>query len=123
VHPGNVWELKSCKQGPDETLHEYIWRFSRAFLSGTTYESLVHELSCVKPCTTEHLLDVAMNHASGEEAVRAILDKGKGKVYHDHEDASSGQAKRSRRGLLRGETAPSSGSDAMSTTSEPTRSP
>ena len=52
-------DLKNCRQTAGETLCWYIWRFSRqcnklpnvadadvigAFLSGTTYESLVHKL-------------------------------------------------------------------------------
>ena len=58
-HPGNPWNLKNCRQKAGETLHGYIWRFSRqcnelpniadidvigAFLSRTTYESLIHKL-------------------------------------------------------------------------------
>ena len=56
---GNPWDLKNCCQKADETLCGYIRCFSRqcnelpnvtdadvigAFLSGTTYESLVHKL-------------------------------------------------------------------------------
>jgi hypothetical protein len=29
VCPGNPWDLRSCQQKPDQTLHEYIWRFSQ----------------------------------------------------------------------------------------------
>ena len=77
---------------------DYICRFSKwcnslpdvvdadvisAFLSRTTCESLIHKLDCLKPQTTSDLLDVATNHASGEEAVRAVFDgdqdKGKAK--------------------------------------------
>ena len=54
-----------------------------AFLSGMTCESLIHKLGCLKPRTTHDLLDVATNHASGEEAVEAVFnggwDKGKAK--------------------------------------------
>ena len=54
-----------------------------AFLSGTTCESLIHKLGCLKPRTTHDLLDVSTNHASGEEAVGAVFnggwDKGKAK--------------------------------------------
>ena len=54
-----------------------------AFLSGTTCESLIHKLGCLKPCTTCNLLDVATNHASNEEAVGVVFnggqDKGKAK--------------------------------------------
>ena len=60
--PRNPWDLKNCRQKFRETLHGYIRRFSRqcnelrnvadtdvigAFLSGTTYESLVHKLGCM----------------------------------------------------------------------------
>jgi hypothetical protein len=53
---GNSWDLKSCKQKPGESLHDYIWCFSKqhtelpnitdsdvimAFLSGTTCKELV----------------------------------------------------------------------------------
>ena len=54
-----------------------------AFLSGMTYESLIHKLGCLKPHTTRDVLDVATNHASSEEVVRAVFnggwDKGKAK--------------------------------------------
>ena len=36
-----------------------------AFLSGTTYESLVHKLGRKGPQTTKELLDIATSHASG----------------------------------------------------------
>ena len=97
--PGNPWELKSCRQKPNEPLRDYIRRFSRrcnelphvvdadvvgAFLSGTTCEALIHELGRNCPRTARELLDVATSHASGEEAVGALLhhttpEKGKGK--------------------------------------------
>ena len=88
VHPRNSWDLKSCQQEPSESLWDYIRRFSQqcnslpdvidadvigVFLSGTTYESLIHKLGCLKPRTTRDLLDVATNHASGEEVVRQPL--------------------------------------------------
>ena len=47
-----------------------------AFLSKTTYKSLIHKLGCLKPCTTHDLLNVATNHASGEEAVGAVFSGG-----------------------------------------------
>ena len=58
------------------------------FLSGTTYESLIHKLGCLKPHTTHDLLDIVTNHASGEKAVRAIFSGGldKGKAKHKHQD-------------------------------------
>ena len=59
-----------------------------AFLSETTYESLIHKLDCLKPRTTHDLLDVATNHASGEEAVRAVFngDRDKGKAKCEDQD-------------------------------------
>ena len=67
--PGNPWDLKNCRQKADETLRGYIRRFSRqcnellniadadvigAFLSGTTYESLVHKLGRRGPLSTKY---------------------------------------------------------------------
>ena len=46
------------------------------FLSGTTCESLIHKLGYLKPRTTYDLLDVATNHASGEEAVGVVFNRG-----------------------------------------------
>ena len=54
-----------------------------AFLSGTTYESLVHKLGRRGPWTTKELLDIATSHASGEEAVGAIYDCLEGKARQD----------------------------------------
>jgi hypothetical protein len=45
-----------------------------AFLSGTTYESLVHKLGRKRPWTTKELLDITIIHDLGEEAVGAIFD-------------------------------------------------
>ena len=61
-----------------------------AFLSGTTCESLIHKLGCLKPCTTRDLLDVAMNHASGEEAVRVVFNRGQDKGKAKREDQDEG---------------------------------
>ena len=59
ARPRNPWDLKNYRQKSGETLRGYIQRFSwqcnelpniadadviGAFLSGTTYESLVHKL-------------------------------------------------------------------------------
>ena len=59
-----------------------------AFLSETTYESLIHKLGCLKPRTTRDLLDVTTNHAFGEEAVRAVFNGGwdKGKAKREDQD-------------------------------------
>jgi hypothetical protein len=87
-----------------KTLCEYIHRFSRQcnelpdvadadiigdFLSGTTYESLVHKLGRKRPRTTKELLDITTSHALGEEAVGAIFNRPRGKAKWD-EDASEG---------------------------------
>ena len=61
VRPGDSWDLKSCKQEPGESLHDYIRLFSKqcnsllgvvdaniigTFLSGTHCKTLVHKLGC-----------------------------------------------------------------------------
>ena len=107
-HPRNPWDLKNYRQKADETLCGYIRRFSRqcnelpdvtdtdvigAFLSRITCESLVHKLGHKDPRTTKELLDIATNHASGEEVVGVIFDRLKGKVKQD-EDADEGASNR-----------------------------
>jgi hypothetical protein len=52
----------------------------RAFLSGTTFKTLVHKLGRKCPRTTRELLDIATSHALGEEAVGAIFDRSHGKA-------------------------------------------
>jgi len=54
-----------------------------AFLSGMTCESLVHKLGHKGPRTTTELLDIAISHASGEEAIGAIFDHLEGKARRD----------------------------------------
>jgi hypothetical protein len=59
VRPGNSWDLRACTQKPDESLRDFIRRFSEcctelpsvaqsdivhAFLEGTTCRDLVREL-------------------------------------------------------------------------------
>ncbi|RLM58411.1 hypothetical protein C2845_PM18G06200 [Panicum miliaceum] len=77
---------ESCKQEPDESLRDYVRQFSKecnslrnisVFLSKTTCKSLVHKLGRRKPRTTRDILDIAMNHASGEEAVGAVFNDGR----------------------------------------------
>ena len=60
------------------------------FLSGTTYESLIHKLGYLKPRTTRDLLNVAMNHASGEEVVGAVFSGGRDKGKAKREDQDKG---------------------------------
>ena len=77
--PGNPWDLMNYRQKVGETLRGYIRRFSRqcnelpnvaaadligVFLSGTTYESLVHTLGRKDPWTTKEILDINTSHAS-----------------------------------------------------------
>ena len=60
VRPGNSWDLKGCHQKNNESLRDYVRRFSKqctelpsvthvevinAFLEGTTCRNLVHELA------------------------------------------------------------------------------
>jgi hypothetical protein len=64
---GKQWELHNCKQQLGESLHEYIWRFSKrctelpsvthndaisVFQNGKTCTSLIHQLGCRMPHTT-----------------------------------------------------------------------
>ena len=65
-----------------------------AFLSGTTYESLVHKLGRKGLWTTKEHLDIATNHVSGEEAVGAIFDCLTDKARWD-EGTSEGTSNRS----------------------------
>ena len=65
-----------------------------AFLSRTTYESLVLKLGRKGPWTTKELLDIATSHAFGEEVVGAIFDCSDGKARRD-EGASEGASNRS----------------------------
>jgi hypothetical protein len=106
VRPGNSWDLRSCRQKPDEALREYIRRFSkqrtelpnitdsdviRAFLAGTTCRDLVSKLGRKTPTKASELTDIATKFASGQEAVEAIFpeDKGKGKRKEDAPEATT----------------------------------
>ena len=94
VRPGNSWDLKSCRQKLDESLRDFIRRFSKqrtelpsvgdsevvqAFLSGTSCRDLIRELGRNVPTSAAALLDVATNFASGEEAIGAIFPDGEAK--------------------------------------------
>jgi hypothetical protein len=98
VRPGNSWDLRACTQKPDESLRDFIRRFSKrcmelpsvaqseivhAFLEGTTCRDLVHELGRSPPVDSNELFDIAPSFASGEEAVGAIFDEKKGKRVDD----------------------------------------
>jgi len=91
MHPGNSWDLRSCRQKPDESLQDFIRRFSKqctelpnitdsnvigAFISSTTCKELIHKLERKTPTSSSQLLDIATNFAFGEEAVRAIFSNG-----------------------------------------------
>jgi hypothetical protein len=111
MRPGKQWELRNYKQRSGESLHEYIRRFSKcctelpsaidndailAFQNGTTCTSLIHRLGRRMPRTTRELLDIASNHADGEEAVAATLNspQGKGKQVIDHGEGTSSHFKK-----------------------------
>jgi hypothetical protein len=98
VCPGNSWDLRACTQKPDESLRDFIRRFSKrctellsvaqseivhAFLEGTTCRDLVRELGRSPPVDSNELFDIATSFASGEEAVGAIFDGKKGKRVDD----------------------------------------
>jgi hypothetical protein len=96
VYPVNSWDLRSCRQNPNETLHEYIWRFSRqctelpnvtdadvgAFFAGTTCKELIHELGHKGPHTTKELLDIATNFASREDIATNFASRCGGCDHH-----------------------------------------
>jgi hypothetical protein len=92
VHPGNSWDLQSCRQQTGESLREYIRQFSKqrtelpnitdsnvigAFLAGTTCRDLVSKLGRKTPTKASELMDIATKFASGQEAVEAIFRKDK----------------------------------------------
>jgi hypothetical protein len=98
VRPGNSWDLRSCTQKPDESLRDFIRRFSKrctklpsvaqseivhAFFEGTTCRDLVRELGRSPPADSNELFDIATSFASGEEALGAIFDGKKGKRSDD----------------------------------------
>jgi hypothetical protein len=98
VRPGNSWDLRACTQKPDESLRDFIRRFSKrctelpsvarseivhTFLEGTTCRDLVRELGRSPPVDSNELFDIATSFASGKEAVGAIFDGKKGKRVDD----------------------------------------
>ena len=101
VHHGNSWDLKGCRQKPNESLRDYVRRFSKqctelpsvthvevinAFLESTTCRNLVHELARSRPANTNELFNAGTNYATSEEAVGAIFDD---KPNKRKEDASA----------------------------------
>jgi len=119
VRLGNSWDLRSYRQKPDESLQDFIRRFSKqctelpnimdsdvigAFIASTTCKELVHELGRKTPMSTSQLLNIATNFASGEEAVGAIFSDGtaKGKQKAETTEASGSRdpkkKKKSRKG-------------------------
>ena len=104
-HPGNSWDLRSCRQEDNESLRDYIRRFSRlyntlpnitgsdavnAFTTGTSCRTLVHKLGRKGPQTIKELLDIATKHATGEEAVGAVYGCAKGKAKWDEAAGEGG---------------------------------
>jgi hypothetical protein len=94
VRPRNTWDLRSCRQKPNETRHEFIWCFSKqcielsnvtdsddigAFIVETTCRELVHELGRKSPTKVSELLDIATNFATSEEVVGTLFPDAKGK--------------------------------------------
>jgi hypothetical protein len=109
VHPGNSWDLRSCRQQPGESLREYIRRFSKqctelpnitdsdvigAFLAGTTYRDLVSKLGRKTPTKASELMDIATKFASGQEAVEAIFRKDKQPQGRQEEDVPEASVQR-----------------------------
>jgi hypothetical protein len=115
VRPENSLDLKSCKQESGEFLWDYIRRFLRQsnslpdivdidvvseFLIRTTCKPLVHKLGCRKPRTTRELLDITMNHASGQEGLGMVFTDGqtmgKAKRVEQDEGPATMQEKKKR---------------------------
>ena len=126
--PGNAWDLHSCIQGDDETLRDYIRRFSKkknslpniregdvitAFSNGVRSADLIHKIARKNPQTTRQLFDIANGFATGEEAVRSKGGKGKSQDAPESSKAQGGtqstQKNRKRKGgnfVAATETAP-----------------
>jgi hypothetical protein len=112
VRHGNSWDLRSCRQQPEESLREYIRRFLKqrtelpnitdsdiigAFLAGTTCRDLVSKLGCKTPTKASELMDIATKFASGQEAVEAIFRKDKQPQGRQKEDAPEASVQRGSR--------------------------
>lgn len=94
LRPGTKWDLKRCRQKKDESLRDFIRRYSKRctelpevsesdviaiFLEATTCQGLIHKLGRKRPSTVGQLFDIATKYASGDEAVAATTDDKKGK--------------------------------------------
>jgi hypothetical protein len=122
MRPDHPYDQKGCRQKRGDSLQDYIQWFSRKchelpkicdadvispFWSDTSYRTLVHELGRDHPKTTKELFDITTQHASGEEAIRAVFIQGNGKAVpvdsqgSPRKTASKG-AKRSTKGSKRG---------------------
>ena len=103
--PGNAWDLHSCVQGDNETLRDYIRRFSKkknslpniregdvitAFSNGVRSADLIHKIARKDPQTTRQLFDIANGFATGEEAVRSKGGKGNGQDAPESSKAQGG---------------------------------
>jgi hypothetical protein len=114
VCPGNSWDLRSYKQKSDESLHDYIRRFSKqrtelpnitdsnviiTFLSRSTYKELAQELGHNTLATANELMDIITSYATGEEVVGAIFggDQDKGKRKDEDPESSNWGTKRNNR--------------------------
>jgi hypothetical protein len=75
-----------------------------AFLVGTTWRDLMHELARSLPVDSNELFDIATSFASGEGAVGAIFDGKKGKRVDDApaEGSKSKDPSRSTSGARKG---------------------
>jgi hypothetical protein len=93
LRPGTKWDLKRCRQKKDESLRDFIRRYSKRctelpevsesdviaiFLEATTCQGLIHKLGRKRPSTVGQLLDIATKYASGDEAVAATSGDTKG---------------------------------------------
>jgi hypothetical protein len=105
--PASLEEVKSCRQGRDETLHSYIQHWSvikisaedvsderaiDAFSAGLRRSDLVEEIGRIKPRIVSELMEVANRFFDGEDAYN-------NKRGHSPEvDKSSRQRRRYRNG-------------------------
>ena len=108
TRPSTTWDLRACRQEKNESLRDYIRRFSKlcntladptdaeiigAFTFGTTCETLIRELGVCKPRTVKQLLDLATDHAEGEEALSAVKGGSRART-RGAEEAGEGPASR-----------------------------